>query len=117
MARIEDYDAKDFFEVHDGIIHWLGYFYNEGGWYMLQYGDFTTPVADFANKYDHSAEATYEAEGIECDQWLACETDNRWNEVLMRQEFDAWMKDATPIRPIDINENIPDGRYVMTEVA
>ena len=116
MANIKDYEDKDFFYVKNGIITWRGYFYYSDEWYWLEYDGFETTIHDFVYKYHHSPIETYESEGTECRQYIADGSENGCDDNDWQRYFDSWMEGATPIKAEDINENTPDGYYVLERV-
>ena len=116
MANIKDYEDKDFFYIKKGIITWRGYFYCSDEWHWLEYHDFETTIHDFIYKYNRSSIEAYNdmVYGCKYDDWV--DEDNVRDDDDWQRYFESWMDGATPIKAADINENTPDGYYVMEGV-
>ena len=115
MSTLKEYLDAEFITIHDGTIHWHGYFYYGCGWHMLEYGGFFTSIKDFIEKYNNDPVEAYEAEGVTCAQYIRSETDGpKYTEEWFQKELDVWLVGATHISSKDITPNTRNGYYVLS---
>lgn len=114
MARISDYEAKDFITIENGKIFWDGYFYNnEGCITLLEYSHFNISIADFISKYNRSSDEAYEQYGMQFNQYITKEGENSNSREYMQILLDSWVEDASPITAEEITTETPDGFYML----
>ena len=114
MARLSDYEAKDFITIENGKIFWCGYFYNSDGYItLLEYSHFETSINDFINKYDRSSDEAYEQLGARFTQYITKEGEANNSREYMQILLDSWVDDAGLLTTDEISADTPDGFYVL----
>ena len=114
MARISDYDGRDFITVENGKIFWNGYFYNNDGYItLLEYSRFDTSISDFIYKYHRNPDEAYEEYGSKFTQYVTQEGEADNTRDYMQILLDSWADDASPITAEEITADTPDGFYVL----
>lgn len=114
MARISDYDGRDFITVENGRIFWDGFFYNNDGFITLvEYSHFNTSIDDFITKYGRSADTAYEQYGSQFTQCITKEGEDNNSSEYMQILLDSWVDDASKITAEEITADTPDGFYVL----
>lgn len=111
---IDDYNEGDFFEIDHGDMHFAGYFYDyDGQWASVEYSNYFVSLEDFVNKYHNNPSESYEELGTVGTQYLYTPSNEGYDEKDVIEVMEKSLAKSTPIRPEDINENTPDGYYVM----
>lgn len=114
MARISDYDGRDFITVENGKIFWNGYFYNNDGYItLLEYSRFDTSISDFIHKYGRNPDEVYDQLGARFTQYITKEGEDNNTREYLQILLDSWVEDASPITAEEISEDMPDGFYVF----
>ena len=114
MARISDYEAKDFITIENGRIFWDGYFYNNEGYITLvEYSHFNTSIAEFISKYNRSSDEAYEQYGVHFTQYITKEGEDNITTEYMQILLDSWVDDAVLLTADEISADTPDGFYVL----
>lgn len=114
MARISDYDGRDFITVENGKIFWNGYFYNNDGYItLLEYSRFDTSISDFIHKYGRNPDEAYEKYGMQFTQYITKEGEDNNSSEYMQILLDSWVDDASKITAEEITADTPDGFYML----
>ncbi len=114
MARLSDYEAKDFITIENERIIWCGYFYNSDGYItLLEYSHFETSIDDFIHKYGRNSDEVFEQLGARFTQFLTKEGENNNSREYMNILLDSWVEDASPITAEEITTETPDGFYML----
>lgn len=114
MARLRDYESKDFITIENGKIFWNGYFYDSDGKItLLEYSHFNTSIADFISKYNRSSDEAYEQYGVHFTQYITQEGEDNNTGEYMQILLDSWVDDASQITAEEITVNTPDGFYIL----
>lgn len=115
MARLSDYESKDFITIENGNIIWNGYFYDSDGYMaLLEYSRFDTSISDFIYKYHWSPDEAYEQYGSQfTQQYITKEGEDNNTSEYMQILLDSWADDASPINAVEITVDTPDGFYVL----
>ncbi len=108
---IRKYEDRDFLEIKDGLILWQGYFYDTGendGWRWQDYNGFKTTVDEFMQKYN--GDVYCEEFNIDSHErsYICDYTDDKIEDAIKET-----ITGVKVINQKDINENTPDGYYVM----
>ena len=115
--ELENYECEDFITIEDGVIIWDCYYYDDGaGWGNVEYGKWETPITDFIHKYHNDPSEAYELEGSQFTQYQLLPWDNGYDADEMLAGLKNDLSRATLINPKDINENTPDGYYVLERI-
>ena len=114
MARLSDYESKDFITIENGNIIWNGYFYDSDGYMaLLEYSHFDTSIDDFIHKYGRNPDEAYEKYGMQFTQYITKEGEDNNTREYMNILLDSWADDASPINAAEITADTPDGFYVL----
>ena len=111
---VSNYNEGDFFEISNGDMHFSGYFYDyDGQWAHCEYTNYFVYLKDFVNKYHNNPSESYNEQGMLGTQYIYSPSNEGYDEREVIAEMKRELAMSTPIRPEDINENTPDGYYVM----
>lgn len=114
MARLRDYESKDFITIENGKIFWNGYFYDSDGKItLLEYSRFDTSIDDFINKYHRSPDEAYEKYGVRFTQYITKEGEDNNTREYLQILLDSWVKDSILLTAEEITPETPDGLYVL----
>lgn len=117
MAKLEDYENKDFFIIEKGEIEFYGYFYYEDRWVHYDYsGSFRLTVKDFIEKYHRNYSKAYEDIAAPRTHYMLAEDDDEYALQEIQSTLNSWVKGAVPLDLDSITEDTPDGYYVTTGI-
>lgn len=114
MARLRDYESKDFITIDNGNIIWNGYFYASDGYMaLLEYSRFDISIDDFIHKYNWNPDEAYEQYGLQFTQYITKEGEDNNTREYLQILLDNWVDEASPITVEEITEDTPNGFYIL----
>ena len=120
LEELKAVEDKDFFEIHNGMIHWQGYFNGSVGWAFMEHEGLNTSLHDFVTEYHNNLDEVYSIADSSKDYSLNMGAHQDYdgsieslNSVvdLLREMLNK----ATSIKLSDVNEQTPDGFYIVEE--